>query len=101
MLATNGKITANKAIPHEFDVLPKEIQKVMGLLDEQLRVEITDGRILVGHFHCLDRDQNLILTDTAEFRCPQDSTFAPSVRSLGMILIPGRHVRKISRRADS
>ncbi|RHY29775.1 hypothetical protein DYB32_004858 [Aphanomyces invadans] len=72
----------------------------MYLLDQVLRVEITDGRILVGHFHCLDKDKNLILTDTTEYRYAAKDSTPPSVRQLGMTLIPGRHVVKIGRQVD-
>ncbi|KAF0687185.1 Aste57867_21041 [Aphanomyces stellatus] len=97
MLATNGKITASAAVQQQMEALPKPLHDVMGLLDHVLRVEITDGRIVVGLFHSLDRDQNLILTDSTEYRFPEESSLAPSVRSLGMTLIPGRHVLKISK----
>ncbi|ETV73756.1 hypothetical protein H257_11450 [Aphanomyces astaci] len=104
MLSTNGSVTANASVPEEAKALPKCIYDVMQLLDQVLRVEITDGRILVGLFHCLDKDKNLILTETTEYRyannhVKQDDSPTPSVRSLGMTLIPGRHVLKVSRQA--
>ncbi|RHY53638.1 hypothetical protein DYB30_000365 [Aphanomyces astaci] len=93
MLSTNGSVTANASVPEEAKALPKCIYDVMQLLDQVLRVEITDGRILVGLFHCLDKDKNLILTETTEYRyannhVKQDDSPTPSVRSLGMTLIP-------------
>lgn len=36
-------------------------------LNKNLRIEMSDGRILVGAFLCTDRDSNIILSSCAEF----------------------------------
>ncbi|CAI6004205.1 unnamed protein product [Closterium sp. NIES-64] len=38
------------------------------LLQRRLRIGITDGRVFVGRFNCLDKEGNIILHDTVEFR---------------------------------
>ncbi|TMW58061.1 hypothetical protein Poli38472_013535 [Pythium oligandrum] len=43
---------------------------VMKLLGAIVRIKITDGRVLVGKFHCFDKHQNVILTDTREYVPP-------------------------------
>ncbi|KAJ0400553.1 hypothetical protein P43SY_008240 [Pythium insidiosum] len=98
-------------------------QRVMALLGAVVRIKITDGRVVVGTFHCVDKQQNVILTDTREFlplqgsqrsdgkkkkggkqadvqpAAPQDQDddekelwkTGPG-RSLGMTLVPGKHI---------
>ncbi|OQR82683.1 hypothetical protein ACHHYP_15637 [Achlya hypogyna] len=105
MLSTNGKVIAHAAVATEVDALPKCIQEVLGLIDQPLRVEISDGRILIGSFHCLDHEKNLILTETNEYRfAHQDDDELPQVpskRFLGMTLVPGRHIVKVSQLSAS
>jgi small nuclear ribonucleoprotein (snRNP)-like protein len=36
-------------------------------LNSNMRVKITDGRILIGLFLCTDRDQNIILGQCQEY----------------------------------
>ena len=40
---------------------------VRGLINKMLRVEISDGRILIGSLLCTDRDRNLIIGGAAEY----------------------------------
>uniref|UniRef100_A0A224YUN7 LSM domain-containing protein n=1 Tax=Rhipicephalus zambeziensis TaxID=60191 RepID=A0A224YUN7_9ACAR len=39
-------------------------------LNQSLRVEMSDGRTLVGSFLCTDRDQNIILGSCSEYLQP-------------------------------
>lgn len=89
-------------------------RQVMQLLGATLRIKIRDGRIIIGHFHCFDKNQNVILTDSREYISstapPKKNTkkgkkqeipiddLAPlngTSRSLGMILVPGKHIISI------
>ena len=45
----------------------KNREVLSGWLNKIMRVEITDGRVLVGTFLCTDKDQNIILGATQEF----------------------------------
>ena len=36
------------------------------LLGEELRVEVVDGRVITGLFHCVDQERNLILRDSIQ-----------------------------------
>lgn len=49
---------------------------------------MTDGRVLMGVFLCTDRDANVILRSCSEY-LSEDYTEA---RSLGLAMIPGRHI---------
>lgn len=42
------------------------IEQLRNLLEKELRVEITDGRVFVGKFNCIDNEKNLILKETVE-----------------------------------
>lgn len=76
------------------------------LLDAQLRVEVADGRRFVGTFVCTDRDGNAILNETQEWRGGtslihslilnvQADTIEVDQRYVGLVVVPGRHIRKI------
>jgi len=45
---------------------PKK-QKLQQWLNKSLRIEMTDGRVLIGVFLCTDRDSNIILGSCSEF----------------------------------
>ncbi|XP_076282401.1 LSMD1 domain-containing protein Sbat [Lasioglossum baleicum] len=66
-------------------------QKLHGWLNRNLRIKMTDGRVLIGVFLCTDRDANVILGSCSEF-LSEDHTEA---RTLGLAMIPGRHIVSI------
>lgn len=88
---------------------------LMKLLGSLVRLRITDGRVVVGRFHCFDKHQNVILKDTREYAPTQvgngknskekaivrdqeeETRFAgvllpPNSRALGITLVPGKHI---------
>lgn len=97
-------------------------QQIMQVLGAPTRIKISDGRIVVGRLHCFDKHQNVILTDAREFpplfgpekplkHQKKDSTSGENAlstqdedaafekhrsettsRSLGMTLVPGKHI---------
>ena len=73
------------------------VKRARKLLYRNLRVGVTDGRVFVGKFHCLDKQGNIILYDAVEYRQiakPSSSSASSSNcmehRSLGLILISAR-----------
>lgn len=70
------------------------VKKARRLLYRRLKVGVEDGRVFVGKFHCLDKQGNIILYDTVEFRNVPDSGdvgVAPvEQRGLGLVLVPAR-----------
>ena len=62
-------------------------QAVRRLLDGALRVGLIDGRIIIGQFSCLDKQRNILLTDSRETRVGSDSE-----RFLGTVLVPRKYV---------
>mmetsp|Transcript_18441 Transcript_18441/g.17751 ORF Transcript_18441/g.17751 Transcript_18441/m.17751 type:complete len:87 (+) Transcript_18441:133-393(+) len=69
-------------------------------LGEQIRVIISDGRVIEGEFQCMDKDLNFILGSAMEYHGIKEETAASEIpesapsRSLGMTMVPGNHVIK-------
>ncbi|RPA87198.1 hypothetical protein BJ508DRAFT_410738 [Ascobolus immersus RN42] len=51
------------------------------LLLKTIRVHTKDGRVFVGTFKCTDRDLNIILSETSEFRPPPVSAISEILES--------------------
>ena len=77
----------------------------MSLLGRRLRIIIADGRLLIGRFACTDRNSNIILRNADEYSpspTGEGDTQAPTLtRSLGMIVIPGKHIRSVAALEDA
>uniref|UniRef100_A0A7S0WLP1 Sm domain-containing protein n=1 Tax=Pyramimonas obovata TaxID=1411642 RepID=A0A7S0WLP1_9CHLO len=72
------------------------VQRTRQLLHRRMKVEITDGRVMIGNFHCLDKQGNLLLVNTVEQRIkkrPGSEEGEPELeqRNLGLVLIPAEH----------
>merc|ERR1712131_225867 len=65
--------------------------KVYSWVGKQMKIRITDNRILVGKFLCTDKDQNIILQNTEEFL----NEVGESGRLVGMVMVPGEHIKSI------
>lgn len=51
------------------------LDKMQLLIGRQMRVLITDGRLIQGEFQCIDSDMNIILNDATEFHGVEDGEF--------------------------
>lgn len=75
--------------------------KLRNWLNKCLRVEMSDGRVLVGIFLCTDRDANIILGSCTEY-LPEENKETSSAyvndepRMLGLVMVPGKHIVSIS-----
>ncbi|EGO51433.1 hypothetical protein NEUTE1DRAFT_88845 [Neurospora tetrasperma FGSC 2508] len=80
------------------------------LLNKNLRVSVTDGRMFWGQFKCVDAESNIILHSAYEYRFPTSSQAYESAtssssagkvkvdltsRHLGLVVIPGQYITKI------
>ncbi|TDH73060.1 hypothetical protein CCR75_004702 [Bremia lactucae] len=97
--------------------------ELMRLLGSMVRLRISDGRVVLGRFHCFDKHQNVILKDAQEYAptCinigknnkekaaardqEEEARFSGALlprdcRSLGMALVPGKHIVCMKVRAD-
>ena len=77
-------------------------------LNKNMKIKMTDGRMLVGVFVCTDKDKNVILGSCQEYvNVPDDHVEENKIstetadsngsepRLLGLAMIPGRHIVKI------
>ncbi|KAJ3181744.1 N-alpha-acetyltransferase 38, NatC auxiliary subunit [Geranomyces variabilis] len=62
-------------------------EKLTSLLNARMRITISDGRVFVGYFMCIDRGRNTILAAADEFKNEER-------RFVGLIMIPGNHLVK-------
>lgn len=79
------------------------------LIGKNLRIHVSDGRVFGGQMKCTDKDRNIILALAYEYREPPreviekaiEESGNPSVpvnwssRYVGLVVVPGGHVRKI------
>lgn len=83
------------------------------LLNRTLHVRISDGRLFVGQLKCTDREQNIVLSMTHEYRQPtqRDVERAAAAaeakgeegnvkvdmrkRFVGLVVLPGRCVQTV------
>jgi len=64
-------------------------------LNKNMRILLTDGRVLVGIFLCTDKDANIILGSCTETLSEADEARQEEPRVLGLAMVPGRHVESI------
>ncbi|XP_044255804.1 N-alpha-acetyltransferase 38, NatC auxiliary subunit [Tribolium madens] len=72
--------------------------KLRSWLNKSLRIQMFDGRVLVGVFLCTDRDANVILGSCTEYLPAEnnsDSTIEEP-RMLGLVMVPGKHIQTVS-----
>uniref|UniRef100_A0A1B6CL54 Sm domain-containing protein n=1 Tax=Clastoptera arizonana TaxID=38151 RepID=A0A1B6CL54_9HEMI len=91
--ANNQQNNDNKA--HHNEELNGR-QKLQSWINKYMKIEMTDGRILIGMFLCTDRDGNIILGSCSEFLNPEVCGFSDEPRLLGLVMVPGRHIQSIS-----
>lgn len=64
-------------------------------LNKGMKIQMTDGRTLIGVFLCTDRDRNVILGSCEEYLRSPDSGKREDPRILGLAMIPGHHIVSI------
>lgn len=83
------------------------------VLDQKIRVVISDGRVIEGELVCLDKDKNMILNEAAEYYINAEDPIEGIFhlfwkvfylqfcvdglihRNLGSTMIPGAHIKKV------
>lgn len=61
-------------------------------LNRYLKIEMTDGRNLVGVFLCTDQSMNVILGNCSEYLRAEDIADDVEPRLLGLAMVPGHHI---------
>lgn len=76
--------------------------KLRSWLNKSLRIQMSDGRILIGVFLCTDRDANVILGSCSEY-LPEETDDGDAAcsskeepRMLGLVMVPGKHIVSVS-----
>lgn len=67
------------------------IAPVEALLQKTIRISISDRRIFIGTFVCMDKQRNLIVTNTEEFHLGGSH----QGRYVGMVMVPWNLVLKV------
>ncbi|KAI5467291.1 hypothetical protein BGZ63DRAFT_419007 [Mariannaea sp. PMI_226] len=79
------------------------------ILNKNLRIHTSDGRLFWGALKCTDPDKNIVLANTYEYRQPTSKQRAEAAekadggtvalnmtsRYLGLIVVPGHHIVKM------
>ncbi|KAI9596175.1 hypothetical protein BDF19DRAFT_439863 [Syncephalis fuscata] len=63
----------------------ESIKQLRQHLNKRCRTTISDGRVFVGWFVCVDKDKNVVVQGADEF-------VGTSSRFVGMVMIPGEHI---------
>ncbi|TCD67700.1 hypothetical protein EIP91_012066 [Steccherinum ochraceum] len=79
-------------IPNSNTPALDELKK---LLQKTLRVTTNDGRIFLGSFAGTDKQLNILLINTDEFRFSPPELANPSGRFVGLVMLPRRLVVSI------
>ncbi|XP_035221190.1 N-alpha-acetyltransferase 38-A, NatC auxiliary subunit-like [Stegodyphus dumicola] len=84
------------------NVQPKSAlrQRLESWLNKNMKIEMTDGRILIGIFLCTDRDRNVILGSCAEYLQTENDESVEEPRVLGLAMVPGHHIVSIEVDSD-
>ncbi|CCM01431.1 uncharacterized protein FIBRA_03483 [Fibroporia radiculosa] len=76
--------------------VPVSIQRVKALLRLPIRLSIQDGRIFIGTFAGVDKQLNILLINSEEFRIGADYVDGnPNGRFVGQVMVPWRLVVKV------
>uniref|UniRef100_T1J0V0 Sm domain-containing protein n=1 Tax=Strigamia maritima TaxID=126957 RepID=T1J0V0_STRMM len=77
--------------------IPKSLghRQLESWLNKSMKIEMTDGRTLIGTFLCTDRDCNVILGSCSEYLCADEGGTEDEPRVLGLAMIPGHHIVSI------
>ncbi|GFY50121.1 n-alpha-acetyltransferase 38, NatC auxiliary subunit [Trichonephila inaurata madagascariensis] len=75
-------------------------QRLESWLNKNMKIEMTDGRVLIGIFLCTDRDRNVILGSCAEYLQTESDESGEEPRVLGLAMVPGHHIVSIEVDSD-
>ena len=77
-------------------VVPGELR---AFLSQPLRVSLEQDRTIEGTLICLDRQQNLVVNEAWEVRRGEGGEMQESRCWRGLIMLPGRAIRRVERAA--
>ena len=71
------------------------LKQLKALLRATLRVTVADGRVFVGTFAGTDKQLNVILVGTDEYRVAPDAGPEWSSRYVGQVMVPWRLIQRV------
>ncbi|KAI0369913.1 hypothetical protein BV20DRAFT_967254 [Pilatotrama ljubarskyi] len=75
------------------------VERLQGMLKQTLRISVTDGRVFIGTFAGTDKQLNILLINTDEYRLgPDASSDGLDGRYVGQVMVPWRLVVRVERR---
>ncbi|TBU54006.1 hypothetical protein BD310DRAFT_936960 [Dichomitus squalens] len=90
------------AMPSTRSTPPTEnVERLQALLRKTLRVSVTDGRVFLGTFAGTDKQLNILLINTDEYRLgPDAGSDGLDGRYVGQVMIPWRLVVRVETNAE-
>ena len=80
----------------------RPIDQLKILFRQTLRVTIHDGRIFLGTFVGTDKQLNIVLINTDEFRIGADYAFGnPNGRFVGQVMLPWDIIKRVEARSGN
>ncbi|KAH9855839.1 hypothetical protein C2E23DRAFT_553548 [Lenzites betulinus] len=77
------------------------VERLVGLLKQTLRISVTDGRIFIGTFAGTDKQLNILLINADEYRGGSDAgPDGHEGRYVGQIMVPWRLIVRVELRGD-
>merc|ERR1712227_313386 len=73
----------------------EEEKWLYGLLGSEMKILITDQRVLLGQFICTDKERNVILQGASEYMSEEEIDSGTVGRSIGLAMVPGKHIVKM------
>lgn len=74
---------------------PLALAQVKQLLNKSLRIVLNDGRVFMGTFAGTDKQLNLLLINTDEYRLSPPELANTNGRFVGLVMIPRRLIVSI------
>ncbi|KAF2140838.1 uncharacterized protein K452DRAFT_229702 [Aplosporella prunicola CBS 121167] len=82
---------------------------LLQFIGRNLRIHVSDQRMFIGQLKCTDKDRNIILALTHEYRAPTDAAIRAAIASsgdpavqlpltsryVGLVVIPGQYITRI------
>ena len=68
----------------------ENLEYLKSLVGKRIKVDLTDGRSLIGNFYCVDKDSNLCLN-----RCKEYLPGSNKSREIGMGLVTAKTLKSI------
>ncbi|KFM60696.1 LSM domain-containing protein 1, partial [Stegodyphus mimosarum] len=93
-------LSENQATSENVQAKSALRQRLESWLNKNMKIEMTDGRILIGIFLCTDRDRNVILGSCAEYLQTENDESVEEPRVLGLAMVPGHHIVSIEVDSD-